>query len=108
MANDSNDDPRIDPIWAKCGELGIPVMIHSSDPKAFHDGPVDKYNERYEELIANPAWAYFNTNIPSKGGFIGSEKSSDRTASKYDFYCGSYGKLSRRLGPCSLMVGEIS
>lgn len=60
------DDPRIDPIWAKCGELGIPVMIHSSDPKAFHDGPVDKYNERYEELIANPAWAYFNTNIPSK------------------------------------------
>lgn len=41
-------------------------MIHSSDPKAFHDGPVDKYNERYEELIANPAWAYFNTNIPSK------------------------------------------
>ena len=19
------DDPRIDPIWAKCGELGIPV-----------------------------------------------------------------------------------
>lgn len=60
------DDPRIDPIWAKCGELGIPVMIHSSDPRAFHDGPVDKYNERYEELIANPAWAYFNTNIPSK------------------------------------------
>jgi hypothetical protein len=21
------DDPRIDPVWAKCGELGIPVLI---------------------------------------------------------------------------------
>ena len=36
------DDPRIDPIWAKCGELGIPVMIHVSDPKAFFT-PVDKF-----------------------------------------------------------------
>ena len=44
------DDPRIDPIWAKCGELGIPVLIHVSDPVAFHDGPVDRYNERYDEL----------------------------------------------------------
>ncbi|MEQ8423731.1 MAG: amidohydrolase family protein, partial [Cyclobacteriaceae bacterium] len=24
----SIDDPRIDPVWAKCGELGIPVLIH--------------------------------------------------------------------------------
>jgi len=23
------DDPRLDPIWAKCGELGIPVLIHT-------------------------------------------------------------------------------
>jgi len=29
------DDPRIDPLWAMCGELGIPVMIHVTDPKAF-------------------------------------------------------------------------
>jgi predicted TIM-barrel fold metal-dependent hydrolase len=29
------DDPRIDPIWAKCGELGIPVLIHAADPKQF-------------------------------------------------------------------------
>jgi predicted TIM-barrel fold metal-dependent hydrolase len=29
------DDPRIDPVWAKCGELGIPVLIHAADPKQF-------------------------------------------------------------------------
>ncbi|MDH5610451.1 MAG: amidohydrolase family protein, partial [Cyclobacteriaceae bacterium] len=26
------DDPRLDPVWATCGELGIPVLIHSADP----------------------------------------------------------------------------
>ena len=29
------DDPRIDPICDKCGELGIPVLIHAADPKQF-------------------------------------------------------------------------
>jgi len=31
------DDPRLDPVWAKCGELGIPVLIHAADPKPFWD-----------------------------------------------------------------------
>ena len=59
------DDPRIDPIWAKCGELGIPVMIHVSDPKAFFT-PVDKYNERYDELGAHPNWSFYGDEYPSK------------------------------------------
>lgn len=60
------DDPRIDPIWAKCGELGIPVMIHVSDPKAFHAGPVDRFNERYDELANNPEWSVYGDKFPSK------------------------------------------
>ena len=59
------DDPRIDPIWAKCGELGIPVMIHVSDPKAFFT-PVDRYNERYDELGAHPNWSFYGDQFPSK------------------------------------------
>lgn len=51
------DDPRFDPIWAKCGELGIPVMIHISDPKAFFT-PVDERNERYDEIGEHPDWAF--------------------------------------------------
>jgi predicted TIM-barrel fold metal-dependent hydrolase len=60
------DDPRIDPIWAKCGELGIPVMIHISDPKAFHAGPIDRYNERYDELVGNPSWSFYGDQFPTK------------------------------------------
>ncbi|MBN2412463.1 amidohydrolase family protein [candidate division KSB1 bacterium] len=59
------DDPRIDPIWAKCGELGIPVVIHVSDPKAFFT-PVDQYNERYDELIDHPGWSFYGDEYPSK------------------------------------------
>jgi predicted TIM-barrel fold metal-dependent hydrolase len=47
------DDPRIDPIWAKCGELGIPVLIHSADPKPFWE-PHDNQNERWLELKTHP------------------------------------------------------
>ncbi|MCX2719607.1 amidohydrolase family protein [Lentiprolixibacter aurantiacus] len=47
------DDPRIDPIWARCGELGIPVLIHSADPKSFWD-PMDSNNERWLELKTRP------------------------------------------------------
>ena len=64
------DDPRIDPIWKKCGELGIPVMIHVSDPAAFHAGPIDRYNERYDELIGNPSWSFYGDKFPTKDELI--------------------------------------
>lgn len=47
------DDPRIGPVWDKCGELGIPVLIHSADPKSFWD-PFDENNERWLELKTHP------------------------------------------------------
>lgn len=43
------DDPRLDPIWAKCGEMGVPVLIHAADPKSFWE-PMDAKNERWLEL----------------------------------------------------------
>lgn len=48
------DDPRLDPIWAKCGELRIPVLIHTGEPNAFWR-PKDKYNERWLELKQYPS-----------------------------------------------------
>ncbi|MBT8180873.1 MAG: amidohydrolase, partial [Eudoraea sp.] len=47
------DDRRLDPIWAKCGELGIPVLIHAADPKSFWDS-MDSSNERWLELKTRP------------------------------------------------------
>lgn len=47
------DDPRLDPIWDKCAELGVPVLIHSADPKSFWD-EMDSNNERWLELKTHP------------------------------------------------------
>jgi predicted TIM-barrel fold metal-dependent hydrolase len=46
------DDPRFDPIWKKAGELKIPVLIHTADPKSFWD-PMDEKNERWLELATH-------------------------------------------------------
>lgn len=43
------DDPRLDLIWAKCAEMGVPVLIHAADPKSFWDA-MDGNNERWLEL----------------------------------------------------------
>ena len=47
------DDPRLDPIWAKCAELEIPVLIHVGEPRSFFE-PHDRYNERWFELKQKP------------------------------------------------------
>lgn len=47
------DDARLDPIWKKAGELKIPVLIHTADPKSFWD-PLDANNERWLELVTHP------------------------------------------------------
>ncbi|MGH2613805.1 MAG: amidohydrolase family protein [Thermomicrobiales bacterium] len=52
------DDPRLDPLWATAGELGIPVLIHIADPVAFFQ-PLDRFNERWEELHNHPDWHFY-------------------------------------------------
>ncbi len=47
------DDPKLDPIWQKAGELGIPVLIHTADPAPFWE-PQDRFNERWFELKERP------------------------------------------------------
>ena len=54
------DDPRLSPVWEKCGELGIPVIIHAADPKSFWD-PMNGDNERWLELKTRPGRKRSNT-----------------------------------------------
>jgi predicted TIM-barrel fold metal-dependent hydrolase len=51
------DDERLDPLYDKAHELDIPVMFHTADPAAFFE-PLDRFNERYEELAAHPDWSF--------------------------------------------------
>ncbi len=47
------DDERLSAIWEKCGELKIPVLIHTADPEPFWH-PMDEHNERWLELETHP------------------------------------------------------
>jgi len=49
----ATDDPRLEPVWDKCGELGIPVLIHTGEPASFYE-PHDRFNERWLELKQRP------------------------------------------------------
>ena len=58
------DDPRFDEMWEAAGALKMPIAIHSSDPEAFFL-PIDRYNERWEELHAHPDWSFYGRDFPS-------------------------------------------
>lgn len=59
------DDPRLDPLWAKCGELGMPVLIHAADPLAFFE-PIDRFNERVMQLGRWPSWSFYGPEFPRR------------------------------------------
>jgi predicted TIM-barrel fold metal-dependent hydrolase len=63
------DDVRLDLIWEECGRLGIPVAIHTGNPDAFFS-PLDRHNERYEELSEIPNWAPPGPQFPTKGKLL--------------------------------------
>ena len=56
--------PRFDPMWDACGRLGLPVAMHVGDPEAFFL-PIDRFNERYEELSAHPDWSFHGKDFPA-------------------------------------------
>ncbi|QDG49889.1 hypothetical protein FIV42_03770 [Persicimonas caeni] len=63
------DDPRLAPIWEKAGKIGIPVGIHTSDPKAFFEKPGPE-NERWDELKLAPSWSFYGEEYPSRKALL--------------------------------------
>lgn len=57
------DDERMDPIWQRAGKVGAIVAWHVADPVAFFK-PVDKNNERYDELSLAPDWSFYGKDYP--------------------------------------------
>lgn len=59
------DDPRWEPIWAVCGELGLPIIMHTADPGAFFE-PITPSNERFFELNVHPNWSFAALEFPTR------------------------------------------
>lgn len=74
------DDARWDPIWQACGELSLPVLIHTADPAAFFL-PIDNTNERWEELHRHPDWSFYGNDFPSRMSLL---EARNRVIARHD------------------------
>lgn len=93
------DDPRIGPVWEKCGSLGIPVLIHSADPRQFWQ-PIDANNERWLELKLRPGRRH-DTDPVSWETIIAEQHNLFRKHPKTKFinaHLGWYGNDLKKLG----------
>jgi predicted TIM-barrel fold metal-dependent hydrolase len=80
------DDKRFDPMWEAAGALGMPIAIHTSDPEAFFL-PIDKFNERYEELHAHPDWSFHGKDFPSNRELQEARRNVMRRHPRTQFVC---------------------
>ena len=59
------DNPALAPIWDEAAKMGIPVLMHQSDPYGFFE-PVTEENEHFETLKKFPSWSYVDPKFPRK------------------------------------------
>lgn len=107
------DDPRLDPVWAKCSELGIPVLIHTADPRSFWD-PHDANNERWLELKLRPRRKRGPNNpvpweqlIEEQHNLFKKHKSTTFIAAHMGWHANNLDKLGELLDEMPNMVVEI-
>jgi uncharacterized protein len=100
------NDPRLDPIWEKCGELGIPVLIHTGEPIAFFD-PQDKNNERLLELSQFPGRARPADRYPSFQVVMGEQHDMFKKHPKTKFINAHMGWMANDLAGFGKLMDEI-
>ena len=100
------DDPRIDPVWAKCGELGIPVLIHTGEPAAFWL-PKDKNNERWLELKQRPGRYRDPAIFPSWEQIMSEQHNVFRKHPKTIFSNAHLGWMGNDLGRLGKLMDEL-
>ncbi|MDC8003835.1 amidohydrolase family protein [Aureisphaera galaxeae] len=100
------DDPRLDPIWAKCGELGIPVLIHTADPKPFWD-EFDADNERWLELKLRPRRKRGPNNPAPWEQLIGEQHNMFKKHPNTTFINAHMGWYANDLGALGKLLDEI-
>jgi predicted TIM-barrel fold metal-dependent hydrolase len=100
------DDPRLDPIWKKAGDLKIPVLIHTADPKPFWD-PMDEKNERWLELESHPGRKRSDTDPAPWQQLMDEQHRMFKKHPKTIFINAHFGWYPNDLGKLSQLMDEI-
>jgi predicted TIM-barrel fold metal-dependent hydrolase len=94
------DDERLDPIWAAAGELGIPVLLHTADPRAFWQ-PIDRHNPWGAILRHWPEWSYYRKGLPSRDELLAERNALLRRHPETSFIAPHLGSLEDDFGSLS-------
>jgi uncharacterized protein len=100
------DDPELDPVWAACARLRIPVLIHTGEPAPFFE-PVDEKNERWLELQVHPERRRPPSNFPTFEALMAER---DRLFSKHrntTFIAAHFGFHANDLGRLTAMLDRM-
>lgn len=100
------DDPRLDPVWDACGELGIPVLIHSAAPRSFWD-PMDNKNERLLEMTLYPDRVYTADRFASWERIITEQHKMFKKHPKTAFINAHFGWMGADLAALTSLMKEI-
>lgn len=100
------DDPRLDAIWAKCGALRIPVLIHTADPKPFWDEQ-DEKNERWLELATHPGRKRSDTNPEPWEALIEEQHRMFKKHPKTTFIAAHFGWYPNDLAKLSKLLADM-
>jgi predicted TIM-barrel fold metal-dependent hydrolase len=88
------DDERLDIVWRTCGELGLPVLIHTADPVAFFQ-PINESNERWMQLYRHPDWSFYGEDFPPRDEVLAQRRRMMERHPNTIFICahlGGYGE----------------
>jgi predicted TIM-barrel fold metal-dependent hydrolase len=80
------DDRRFDAMWEAVAAFQMPVAIHTSDPEAFFL-PIDRFNERWEELNAHPNWSFHGRDFPTNRELQEARRNVMRRHPRTQFVC---------------------
>jgi len=100
------DDPRLDPVWDKAGELNIPVLIHTGEPSEFFQ-PIDNHNERWLELVTHPGRARPPDRYPTFERLLTEQHNMFRRHARTRFINAHLGWLGSDLGRLGALMDSL-
>jgi predicted TIM-barrel fold metal-dependent hydrolase len=100
------DDPELDPVWAACARLNVPVLIHTAEPQEFFE-PIDYRNERWLELALFSGRRYPPDQAPRFEELIGERDRMFARHPKTKFIAAHFAYHANDLGRMSKLMERL-
>ena len=100
------DDPELDPLWATCGRLDVPVLIHTAEPAPFFD-PIDFDNERWLEEALYKSRRYQDPSFPRFEELVGERDRMFAKHPKTRFIAAHMGWHANDLGRLGRLLSRL-